>query len=380
MSDIVKEKRKINISEFPKELPQFNSSYEPKESLIKKWLTKWILSSVKENKIKENDILPSKAEISEYLGVSSGTVQNAIRYVEDAGLLKSKQKCGTMIAAGVTSPLNDTVKSTTKRDKAVMAVKRIIIQKGYSVGDIIPSARKTAEYLNLSQNTVRLAYEYLRATGYIDYKKTPGRESDRVLVKYPALSQSELNLLEDLFPETLVDKITKSLKSYLAKNFNPGDRIPSNEVFSKQLNVSIKTVHDCIKKLNKEGIIISRRGRYGSILAQNPLKPVYEPLKESSIFAKAEDAAFYSYQKIENLLISLINSNYNAGDKLPSMLELAEKFNVSTNTVRKALINLSQEGYITFGRGRYGGTFVIEKPSDTEKQSFKWLSVNPDYI
>ena len=63
-----------------------------------------------------------------------------------------------------------------------------------------------------------------------------------------------------------------------------------------KLNVSVKTIHDCIKNLSDEGILLSKRGRYGTILMQNPYKKIYEPTKESTIFAKAEDAAFYSYQ------------------------------------------------------------------------------------
>ena len=62
------------------------------------------------------------------------------------------------------------------------------------------------------------------------------------------------------------------------------------------------------------------------------------------------------------------------------MLELASMYDVSTNTIRKALISLEQEGYIAFGRGRFGGTFIIEKPNDTVEEKYQWLSINPEYI
>ena len=62
------------------------------------------------------------------------------------------------------------------------------------------------------------------------------------------------------------------------------------------------------------------------------------------------------------------------------MLELASMYDVSTNTIRKALISLEQEGFVTFGRGRFGGTFIIEKPNEIEEQKYQWLSINPDYI
>ena len=97
-------------------------------------------------------------------------------------------------------------------------------------------------------------------------------------------------------------------------------------------------------------------------------------------FAKAEDAAFYNYQRIETQIVNLVNRDYKAGDKLPSIKDLAKRYEVSTNTIRKALLSLEQDGFITFGRGRFGGTFVIEKPENAEKQSYQWLSINPNYM
>ena len=207
-----------------------------------------------------------------------------------------------------------------------------------------------------------------------------GNDSNWYLKQVPTISSKELKLIESMATDTLVYKLTNDLKVYLANEFNIGDKIPSQEELALKLKVSIKTIHDCIKQLNREGIVISRRGQYGSILAKNPLVATFEPLKENSIFAKAEDAAFYSYQKIENQIVNLINNSYKAGDKLPSMIDLANKYDVSTNTIRKALLTLEQEGYVTFGRGRFGGTFIIEKPESTEKQSYQWLSINPDFI
>lgn len=379
MSNIASKQRKIDINELPTEIPDFTSTFEPKDSIIKKWIINWILSAVSKNSIKENDILPKKSEISEYLGVSVGTVQNAIRYVEDEGFLKSKQKLGTMIS-NFSNPIQKEPKSTSKREKAILAIKKAIIQKEYKIGKPIPSTRKMSEFLGISQNTTRLAYEHLCTIGILESMQMRGNDSNWYLKQIPTISSKDMKQVENMVADTLVYKLTRDLKTYLANEFNIGDKVPSHEELASKLNVSVKTIHDCIKQLNKEGIVISRRGRYGSILAQNPLSPVFEPLKENSIFAKAEDAAFYSYQKIENQIINLINSKYNAGEKLPSMIELSKMYDVSTNTIRKALISLEQEGYVTFGRGRFGGTFVIEKPETSEKQAYQWLSINPNYI
>ena len=53
------------------------------------------------------------------------------------------------------------------------------------------------------------------------------------------------------------------------------------------------------------------------------------------------------YQNIINLLKNRLNSAiYNIGDLLPSEKELAELYDVSRNTLRKALKVLEEEGMI----------------------------------
>ena len=373
------QQRKISINELPAEIPDFTASFEPKDSLIKKWIINWILSAIDKKMVKENDILPTKTEISDYLGVSVGTVQNAIRYVEDEGYLKSKQRLGTMISNS-TNPISDLKKSTSKRDKCIIAIQKVLMDKEYEIGRQIPSTRKMAEIIGVSQNTVRLAYEYLYRIGLIDIKKTRGNDSNWILKDHPTISDEAIKNSENINADTLVKKTTHDLKVYLSQNFNVGDKIPSHESLSSSLFVSVKTIHDAVQQLSREGIVISRRGRYGTVLAKTPFNATFEPLKESSIFAKAEDAAFYSYQKTESKIINLIKLNFKAGDKLPSMKELSKRFDVSTNTIRKALNNLASQGYVTFGRGRFGGTFLIEVPEEAERQAYQWLSINPDYI
>lgn len=379
MTEITKEQRKINIAELPGELPDYNSTFEPKDSIIKKWITDWILSAVSSKKIKNNDIMPSKAELSKYLGVSVGTVQNAIRYVEDSGLLKSKQKLGTMISAA-TNPVSNMPKSTTKRDKAVLSIKKYIIQKDLAVNKPVPSTRKMSEILNISQNTLRLAYEVMCAQGYFVSRQIRGNDSNWILVKYPKLSRDEMLYVNNNKSDTLVEKITKELKVYLSSHFSIGEKIPSHEELALTLKVSVKTIHDCVSILNNQGILLSRRGRYGTILSSDPMKPQSEQQKENFIFSDSFETSFYSYQKIENKIIDLMRSEFKIGEKLPSMKELSEKFEVSTNTIRKALNSIADQGYITFGRGRYGGTFIVDIPEEEQQQSYQWLSINPDYI
>ena len=47
------ELKRIEISQLPKEIPDFKNSFESKDSVIKKWLTDWITSGVKKGKISE---------------------------------------------------------------------------------------------------------------------------------------------------------------------------------------------------------------------------------------------------------------------------------------------------------------------------------------
>ena len=101
--------------------------------------------------------------------------------------------------------------------------------------------------------------------------------------------------------------------------------------------------------------------------------------KETSIFASAQETAFYNYEKTQNHIRSMIAQKFEIGSKLPSIIELSKELDLSPNTIRKALNNLASEGYLRFVRGRYGGTFVIDIP-ETSSQSFKWLAVNPKYV
>ena len=283
-----------------------------------------------------------------------------------------------MISA-TTNPINTTIKSTSKRDKAVLAIKKYIIQKDLPINKPVPSTRKMSEILNISQNTLRLAYEFMCSKGYFLSRQVRGNDSNWILVKYPSLSPEEMKNTSFNKADTLVEKITEKLKKYLS-NFKIGDRIPPHDQLAAELDVSIKTIHDCIKQLNQEGILLSRRGRYGTILSSDPMKLKQDNQKENYIFSNAFDASFYSYQKIENKIIDMLRKEYKPSDKLPSMKELSKRFDVSTNTIRKALISIADQGYITFGRGRYGGTFIVDVPDSELNESYQWLSINPDYM
>lgn len=373
------ELKRIEINELPKEIPNFKNSFEPKDSLIKKWLSDWIVSAFKSGKIKENSLLPRKADLAYYLGVSVGTIQNAIRSVEDTGLLESKQRIGTVVRNfESTNPI--VRKSTSKRERVIAHIKRLIIDSKYKLNQPMPSARQLSALIGYSTNTTRLALEYLCSVGILEAKPFRTNESNWILKRIPELTEEEDNLYKETdISHTLVAQVENDLKEYIKKNHKVGDRLPAHFELSEILKVSVKTVHDAMKGLIDEGILLARRGRYGTTILKMPGQNLLQPAIETSIFAKAEDAAIYSYQKMENKIKNYIKNNFEIGDKLPSMDALSKEFDVSSNTIRKALQNLSKAGFVHFSRGRYGGTFVTDLPQDEEKQAFRWLAVDPGY-
>ena len=69
------------------------------------------------------------------------------------------------------------------------------------------------------------------------------------------------------------------------------------------------------------------------------------------------------YEQIENdILLDIKNGLLKANEKLPTNLELAEKFHTSGVTVRKSLAALVNKGYL-FSVERVG-TFVKERERD----------------
>jgi len=65
----------------------------------------------------------------------------------------------------------------------------------------------------------------------------------------------------------------------------------------------LKTVHDGLKILVDRGFLLARRGRYGTTVVKIPgdISSSFEK-PETSIFAPAQDAAFYHYEKTQNYL------------------------------------------------------------------------------
>ena len=363
--------RQIKISEIDFALPDLKYTKETKAIAISKWIISWIENDLLTGKVKINDLLPTKPEFAFMLGVSIGTMQNALRFVEDAGYVESKQCIGTVIKDR--NQESKMRKLTSKREITIEEIKKYIKKQKYKNGQILPSSRTIAKDIGSSPNTTRLALEYLCKEKILEHKYKNSNDSGWVV------KTSNFNLEKEYIPQTtLVKKVEADLKNYITENLKIGDRLPAHFELAQKLNVSIKTIHDALKCLSDEGILLSRRGRYGTSVIKMPDDKTIDIGIETSIFAKAQETAFYYYERTQNSIKKLISENYSIGDKLPSIMELSREMDLSPNTIRKAFQNLAKEGYLTFSRGRYGGTFVIDIP-EIETQGFKWLAVNPNY-
>ena len=361
--------RQIEINDINEQLPDLKNIKESKAVTIGKWLTNVIDTN---KRVKPHSLLPAKPDLAYMLGVSIGTIQNALRYIEDLGYVESKQCIGTIIRDRKDNE-NQIRKLTSKRENAINAIKRYISENNFKQGTVLPSTRNISQIIGFSANTTRLALESLNAMGIVEHKFRNSDESGWVVINtdFSTNENEEVN-------KTLVKKVETDLKNYITDNLKTGDKIPAHCELSKKLSVSIKTIHDALKSLIDDGILLARRGRYGTTVLKMPSDNNIPIKKETSIFASAPETAFYYYEKTQNHIKKMIAENYEIGQKLPSIIELSKTLDLSPNTIRKAIHNLAEEGYLAFSRGRYGGTFVIDIP-EMEEQSFKWLAVNPKY-
>lgn len=368
---------RLAINEFPILKSDFFKQNLPKDELIKDWLKKYLEEGLKNNIIKVNTLLPVKAKLAYYFGVGEGTVQSAVRKLEDEGLVVSKQRVGTLIIDKNFNEIEGSNKLTSKRDKVVEQIK-VLIKDNYPIGTILPSMKELEEILNSKRNTIRAALDFLTYKGFI--KPIVGEKEENklweVLIEVPETFAVDFNT--NIQTETLSQKVAAKIENYISNNCKIGSRLSAINILAAKYNVSEKTVYDAIQILCEKGIVVSRRGKYGTIVIKMP-SDRFQPAKECSIFMPAADAAVYSYKRIENLLRNKIINEYEVGQKLPSMKELSVQLDISTNTIRKAISDLAKEGYVAVSRGKFGGIYVMDIPEEAS-QSFRWLAVNPQYV
>ena len=338
--------RKIQLAEMAPHVHSFAPN-ENKTDKIAKWMIAWITIALQGEIIRPHDLLPSKSELACHIGVSLGTMQNVYRILEDAGYIESKQKIGSFIKD---RRYDSVEKLTSKKDLATDIIKKFLKENHYKAGDKLLSTRKLSKLTGVSNATIRSAITNLVLQGILEKKKNAYILTGRSFRTH------------NVEAKTLVEKVAENIKKYVKKHLSVNDRLPPSSELASMFNVSVKTVHDSVKLLSKEGILYTRRGKYGTVVADSNSK-----------------AELYNYEIVETKIREYIISNCQEGDKLPSIKEFSIEYKTSEKTVKKALDNLSEDGFLTFMRGRYGGTFVTDIPQSGAK-SYTWLALNSKYI
>ena len=338
--------RQIMLSEMAPHVHSFLPN-ENKVEKISNWLTNWITSSLKSGKIMPNDFLPTKGDLAFHIGVSLGTMQNVFRILEDKGLIESKQRIGSYIKNPKDNP---TIKLTSKREIAAEAVKRHLKEGNYKLGDKLISTRKLSSILAIPFATIRIGINLLISEGIL-------------IKKDKSFFIKSLNFdLSYKESQTLVEKIAESINLYIKDNLKSGDKLPSNGTLADMFKVSVKTIHDAIKILSLAQIVKTRRGYYGTVVLGD----------------KQEQDEKYFYEQVELYIKKYIAENCKVGTKLPTIKNFSEVFNVSAKTIKNALDNLAYDGFVTFVRGRFGGTFVTEIPTVYDK-GYTWLALSSEF-
>lgn len=360
---------------FPK--PDFSSSNLTKGETVTKWLIDWVKYSLEYAMADIGDIIPSKEELAFFLNVSSATVQNSIRQAKNMGYFVSKQSIGTSIADFYSKDINnqdELYHGTITECK----IKKIVIDDNIKINSRIPSIKEFSKRTDISANTIRFCLMNLEQKGYLEKIHIKGNKYSWIYKKEFTLSKEEISngLQDEDF--TLTHQLVEKIQNYIEKTYKQGDKILPNSTFSSMFNVSIKTINDAMKVLNEKKIILSRRGRYGTVyLGSNK--------NDKTAFLSSERKKLnsqnyiYSWQKALGHLKKYITENYEAGDKIVPIRELASILNVSPNTIRRALEELFKNGNLVSRRGKSGGIFIIEMP-ELEQEAYRWLALNPDAV
>ena len=115
---------RIKLSLFPVLNSGFKKYADTKGEAVYLWLKNWIEKHVENGTIKRGCALPLKDDLAYYFGVGSGTIQYAVRKLEDDGVVASKQRIGTLIK-DVNNEDKRFRKLTSKREKVIYELKFI---------------------------------------------------------------------------------------------------------------------------------------------------------------------------------------------------------------------------------------------------------------
>jgi len=370
----------LTLDDIKIDKPDFESSKMPKGQVISLWLIDWVKHSLEYGIADIGDFIPSKYDLANFLNVSSATVQNSIRYVKNLGYFSSKQSTGTCIADFYSKDINPKNDNETfcRSTIAECKIKKIVIDYNVALNNIIPSVTELSRICDISQNTIRIALSNLALGGYLEKVKARGNKYIWIYKKEFELSQKELTcgIKDEDF--TLKHQLIEKVTNYLEKTYKNGDKILPNKALARMFEVSVKTINDVMKNLTSKKIILPRRGRYGTIYLGKEKTDKRNFISQERKKIIPEQDYKYSWQKALEHLKKYIIQNYEQGDKLVPIRELASILNVSPNTIRRALKSMLQDGSLISKKGKTGGIFIVEMPEAID--SYQWLALNPNAV
>ena len=370
--------RRLSLEDIKIARPDFTKSKIPKGQVISLWLIEWAKYALEHGIADIGDLIPSKEEFADFLGVSTATIQNSIRYGKNLGYFVSRQSIGTTISDIYSKDLkfDDTI---FKGNIAECKIKKIVIDQRIKFNYPLPSIKELSNLTQISQNTIRASLNKFETEGYLKKARLKGNKYCWIYIKEFELSEEEIKngIKDENF--TLSHQLVNKIQEYLEKTYKKGDKILPNLALSNMFDVSIKTINDAMKVLSSKGVILSRRGKYGTIYLGRKSKDEYMTLENKTLQSKDNKKYIYAWQKALSHLKKHIIENYKAGDKIATIRELASVLKISPNTVRRALLNLIQSGNLISKRGKSGGIYIVEMPPK-EEETYRWLALNPDVL
>lgn len=91
------------------------------------------------------------------------------------------------------------------------------------------------------------------------------------------------------------------------------------------------------------------------------LTPVLRPVRAGNGFEEALE------QILQVVRLGLVPG----GERLPAERELADRMGISRVTLREVLKVLQEQGLVESRRGRYGGTFVLQRPQTSDEAELR---------
>jgi DNA-binding GntR family transcriptional regulator len=322
----------LTVADLPKEKPDLNHKKIARFQHIAEWMSEWISNGLQDKTLSDKHLLPNKYAIAKYLEVSVGTIQNAIRYIEDQGFVESKKCFGTLIRPS-NKPNRLFYKSENQRDRAVKVIKKFIVDNDYLTGEFLPSARHLSLSLQIKLSTLNLALNFLDTSEILENRGKRGNKLNWRIKRIPTLGNES---------DETSTKLADDIKQFIKKEYQCGDKIPSTCKLAESFMVSQRSICIAMAQLTREGVIHRMRGRYGTFVTS---KEVHPPT--------------YLHSTAYEQLLTII-SEQEPGSKLPNTEALAQRINQSYTTTQRALQAITTQGSIASKKGKYGGRFVKE--------------------